>query len=95
VGINQQDTNYGHCINKAAKSCTTHLICRNFVLHKFRKTFATLHHKNGLPARTLMRLLRHNSLDVTLRYITDVDDEQTRNVVESTFAGIGQTEGAR
>jgi integrase/recombinase XerD len=87
--------NCGHCINKAGKSCATHPVCRNFVLHKFRKTFATLHHKNGLPARTLMRLLRHSSLDVTLRYIADVDDEQTRNVVESTFAGIGQTEGAR
>jgi integrase/recombinase XerD len=87
--------NCGHCVNKAGKSCAAHPVCKNFVLHKFRKTFATLHHKNGLPARTLMRLLRHSSLDVTLRYIADVDDEQTRSVVESTFAGIGQTEGPR
>ena len=86
--------NCGHCVNKAGKSCAKHPVCRSLILHKMRKTFATVHHKNGLPPRTLMRLLRHNSLDVTLRYIADGDDEQARNVVESSFAAFTQTGGA-
>lgn len=57
-----------------------------FGLHKFRKTFATLHHENGVPARTIQKWLRHSSLEVTLRYLAAGDDEQQRSRVESTFA---------
>lgn len=59
---------------------------RYWGLHKFRKTFATLHHENGVPVRTIQHWLRHSSLEVTLRYLASGDDEQQRSRVESTFA---------
>jgi integrase/recombinase XerD len=55
-------------------------------LHKFRKTFATLHHQNGVPVRTIQLWLRHSSLEVTLRYLAAGDDEEQRSRVESTFS---------
>jgi len=57
-------------------------------LHKFRKTFATMHHEAGVPARTIQRWLAHSSLDTTLRYLAGSDDrsESTRVRVNSTFA---------
>lgn len=30
--------NCGHCVNKAAKSCAEHPVCRHVILHKLRKT---------------------------------------------------------
>ena len=54
-------------------------------LHRFRKTFATLHHRNGKPVRTVMKYLRHSDLDTTLRYLASEEDEQTMAIVNSTF----------
>jgi integrase/recombinase XerD len=47
--------NCGECVDKAGKSCTKHPVCKQFVLHKLRKTFATNLHPNGFPAQTLQR----------------------------------------
>lgn len=84
--------NCGHCVNKAGQSCSTHPVCRHIILHKFRKTFASVLSKKGIPPRTLMRYLRHSDLTTTLRYIDDEDDDQTRAVVNAAFGHIG---GAR
>ncbi len=81
--------NCGHCVNKAAKSCATHPVCRQVLLHKIRKTYASRLNKKNLPPRTLMRYLRHSDLETTLRYIADEDDDQTRGIVNSAFAQPG------
>lgn len=80
--------NCGQCRNKAGKSCKTHPVCRQFVLHKLRKTFATTLHHKGLPAQTLQRYLRHSHLDTTLKYIADADDDTIRKTINSTFQGF-------
>lgn len=79
--------NCGQCMNKKGLSCSQHPVCRNFLLHKMRKTFAsTLHHK-GLPAQTLQRYLRYSDLDTTLKYIADQPDDQVRDTINATFSG--------
>jgi len=44
--------NCGHCINKRGQSCTDKPVCNRWSLHKFRRTFATMHHESGVSART-------------------------------------------
>jgi integrase/recombinase XerD len=81
--------NCGHCVNKAGKSCADHPVCKGIFLHKLRKTYATTLHRNGVPARTIQSFLRHSSLETTLRYLADVQDEQTVQQVNSAFGGFG------
>ncbi len=82
--------NCGDCYSKAGKCCATHPVCKRIILHKLRKTFATLHHESGVSARTIQRWLRHSDLDTTLRYLAASDDQsmRTREQVNSTFAGL-------
>ena len=56
-------------------------------LHKFRKTYATLQHENGVSARTIQKRLGHSSLETTLAYLeaASVRSKETREVVDSTF----------
>jgi len=88
--------NCGHCDNKKGQSCAVHPVCKQFVLHKLRKTFATTLHHQGLPAQTLQRYLRHSDLDTTIKYIADADDETVRKTINSTFpSGFGFAGGVR
>jgi hypothetical protein len=44
-----------HCtgtLDGKAVSCKDAACCEHWILHRFRKTFATMHHANGVPART-------------------------------------------
>jgi integrase len=77
--------NCGHCVSKFGESCADKPVCKNVFLHKLRKTYASRLHKNGLPARTLMRYLRHSDLETTLKYLADEDDEHTRDIVNAAF----------
>ena len=83
--------NCGHCINKAGKSCAEFPVCRQVILHKFRKTFATTLSKKGIPPRTIMRYLRHSELETTLMYLADEDDDNTLAIVETAFARTGRS----
>lgn len=78
--------NCGFCINKRGQSCAKHPVCKHVILHKLRKTYATTLHRNGISARTIMRYLRHSDLDTTLKYLADEDDDNTREIVNKTFA---------
>jgi len=62
----------------------------HWILHRFRETFATLHHANGVPARTIQLWLGHESLETTLRYLADAEliSEKTRSQVNGSFAEI-------
>jgi integrase/recombinase XerD len=87
--------NCGECYTKSGKKCcATAAMCKHWGLHKFRKTFATLHHEAGVPVRTIQRWLRHSSLETTLRYLAGGDDrsEKTRAQVNSTFAGLQRSD---
>jgi len=85
--------NCGHCTgtpNGKAVSCKDAPCCQHWILHRFRKTFATMHHANGVPARTIQLWLGHESLETTLRYLADAElgSEKTRTQVNGSFAEI-------
>lgn len=84
--------NCGHCVNKVGQSCADKPVCAHWELHKFRKTFATMHHESGFSARTLQSWLGHSSLETTIAYlkISDARSERTREMVNQTFAGFTQ-----
>jgi integrase/recombinase XerD len=82
--------NCGECYSRKRKCCADAPMCHRWGLHRFRKTFATMHHEAGVPVRTIQRWLRHSSLETTLRYLAGSDDtsEKTRAQVNSTFSGL-------
>jgi integrase/recombinase XerD len=85
--------NCGHCtgiLNGKTVSCKDTACCKHWILHRFRKTFATMHHANGVPARTIQLWLGHESLETTLRYLADAElgSEKTRTQVNGSFAEI-------
>jgi integrase len=60
-------------------------------LHKFRRTYATLHHENGVPIRTLMGWLGHSDLETTIRYLAAADpgSQRTRALVDKSWKAFG------
>jgi integrase len=85
--------NCGHCtstLSGKAVSCKDAACCEHWILHRFRKTFATMHHANSVPARTIQLWLGHESLETTLRYLADAElrSEKTRMQVNGSFAEI-------
>ena len=88
--------NCGGCYNRAGRCCKDKAICHHWGLHRFRKTFATMHHENDIPVRTIQRWLRHSSLDTTLRYLAGSDDKNAkiRLKVNNSFAGLEKCSSA-
>jgi integrase len=86
--------NCGGCYNRAGHCCKDKAICHHWGLHRFRKTFATMHHEADVPVRTIQRWLRHSSLDTTLRYLAGSDDKsaKTRQKVNNSFAELGKSQ---
>ena len=85
--------NCGHCtgiLHGKAVSCKDAACCEHWILHRFRKSFATFHHANGVPARTIQAWLGHESLETTLRYLADAElgSERTRMQVNGSFAEV-------
>jgi integrase len=85
--------NCGHCTNKRGQSCKDKPVCRRWSLHKFRRTFATMHHDSGVSARTLQAWLGHSNLETTLRYlkVEDMRSERIRSQVDKTLATVVAT----
>jgi len=79
--------NCGDCRTKSGRSCKVAACCKQLGLHKFRRTYATLHHETGVPIRTLMSWLGHADLETTIRYLAAADpsSEQTRIQVDKTW----------
>jgi len=82
--------NCGQCVNKKGLSCKDNPTCKKWELHRFRKSFATLHHEAGISARTLQAWLGHSDLETTLAYlqVADMRSARTRGQVNNTFAAI-------
>lgn len=82
--------NCGECVRKGGRKCATHPICSGWGLHKFRKTFATMHSEAGVRVSTIQRWLSHANLATTLRYlaVADLRSERTRNQVNASFAAL-------
>jgi integrase/recombinase XerD len=65
-------------------------MCHKWILHRFRKAFATMHHENGVSARTIQKWIRHSDHQTTLKYLAGADDntELMKVKVNSTFAAL-------
>jgi integrase/recombinase XerD len=82
---NAQNKPDGHFLKKLQRVATSAgLDCKVF-LHKFRVTFACIHHRNGVPARTIQAWLGHSDLETTLAYLAaeDMQDERIRELVNA------------
>jgi integrase/recombinase XerD len=85
--------NCGRCvgtINKTPVSCADAAVCEKWILHRFRKDFATDRHEAGASPRKIQKWLGHSSLETTLLYLAHTDDttDSVRDIVNSTHAGL-------
>jgi integrase/recombinase XerD len=71
-------------------SCKDAAVCQKWILHRFRKNFATDREAKGAKARKIQVWLGHSSLETTLRYLAATDDATTevRDIVNSVHAGL-------
>src|SRR5579863_1757860 len=71
-------------------SCADAPVCEHWILHRFRKNFATDRHQAGASARQIQKWLGHSSLETTLRYLAVMDDtsEQVREICNGAHSGL-------
>jgi len=85
--------NCGKCAgtqNGKEVSCADAPVCQKWILHRFRKNFATDRHDGGASARKIQKWLGHSSLETTLRYLAVGDDtsEEVRSIVNGVHVGL-------
>jgi integrase/recombinase XerD len=85
--------NCGKCIatvDGQPVSCADAPVCEHWILHRFRKNFATDRHEAGASARKIQKWLGHESLETTLRYLANSEDttESVREICNSVYAGL-------
>lgn len=85
--------NCGRCVRTLDGkpiSCAHAPVCEKWILHRFRKNFATDRHESGASPRKIQRWLGHSSLETTLLYLAHTDDttESVREIVNSTHSGL-------
>jgi integrase/recombinase XerD len=81
--------NCGRCTSKSGQSCRNAAVCKGWILHRFRNTYATFHNRAGVDLPTISRWLGHADVETTMTYI-DVDSgsHDTRSKVNGTFAAF-------
>lgn len=82
--------NCGHCVSKDGKSCRQYPVCSEWQLHKFRRTFATMHADAGVKIHEISRWCGHSSLEVTQRYLatTAARSKKARAWANGTFGSL-------
>jgi integrase len=82
----------GHLIRIVQRVAKRAGIRGEATLHKWRKTFATQQHRNGLDARTIQKRLGHSDLATTLTYLEGEDSrsDRSRELVNSTFGAFAK-----
>lgn len=85
--VDGQERPDGHMLRKLKYLAERAELRGEFKLHKFRKTFATLQHRDGVDARTIQKRLGHSSLETTLAYLEGEEPRsgRTRGQVNGTF----------
>lgn len=73
----REKLNCGHC-----EGCKSPLEeCREWNLHKFRRTYGTTLLRNGVDLRTVQSLMGHADLDSTLRYLRPATGEELQSKI--------------
>ena len=85
--------NCGKCkgtVDGKEVSCAEAPVCEKWILHRFRKNFATNRHDGGASARKIQKWLGHSSLETTLRYLAVGDDtsDEVRSIVNGVHVGL-------
>ena len=82
--------NCGQCMSKKGKSCATHPVCNEWTLHKFRRTWATLHLRAGVSTYELQDWIGHSDQGMLKRYAKNAGAQsaQTWRKVSNTFSGL-------
>ena len=82
--------NCGRCKTEKGKTCLNEPICGKWVLHSFRRTFATMHARAGVKIPEISRWCGHASIETTQRYLatTAARSEEVRAWVNNTFATV-------
>jgi integrase len=80
--------NCGHCrttVNGKEVTCKTHDVCREFKLHRFRKTAATRWQSADIPVRDIQDMLGHASLATTEIYLGRTPSHKLRGKIDRAF----------
>jgi len=77
----------GHMLRTLTSLAKKAGLTGEFKLHKFRKTYATLQHRDGVDARTIQKRLGHSDLSTTLAYLEGEEprSDRSRKQVNGTF----------
>lgn len=81
LAVRDAGLNCGVC-----ETCARSKQCERWWLHKFRATFATLCLQRGMDVKTLMKLLGHEEMEVTLRYLSAAKTSAVQNKIDNIFA---------
>ena len=79
--------NCGRCkatMHNKPVTCATHPVCKQFGLHKFRHTFATMMLRDGCDLPSLQRMMGHKDLETTSIYLHALEADQMEELVESS-----------
>jgi integrase/recombinase XerD len=76
--------NCGHC-ETADGRCSAGPYCREWFLHKFRATFATMHLQSGVDLCTVQHWMGHKDLASTMRYLKPARGKDVADKVNRTF----------
>jgi len=60
---------------------TYHKGCKQFNLHKFRRTFITGLLLSGIDIRTVARFAGHSNINTTMRYLRPLSTKQNLTVI--------------
>jgi integrase/recombinase XerD len=84
--------NCGRCVKKnkktgELKTCDQFPVCKEWTLHRFRKTFATMHSEAGVRLETISGWLGHADLETTKAYLEvgEASSKKTRQQVNQSF----------
>lgn len=85
--------NCGKCVGTVEGkevSCAKAPVCEKWILHRFRKNFATDRHNSGASARKIQKWLGHSSIETTLLYLAVGDDtsDEVRSIVNGVHVGL-------
>lgn len=87
--------NCRHCTGRLyleEVSCTDAPVCKKWILHRFRKSYATLQARKGVDVRVIQQRLGHSSLETTVAYLAgeEARSAESRQQVNQTFGGFGK-----
>jgi integrase/recombinase XerD len=84
---NEQGKPQGHFLRMLKNRVEEAEIAGQWELHKFRKTFSTLHHESGVSVRTLQDWLGHADLATTMAYLkgSDAASEHSQAQVAASY----------